>query len=531
MNILILSEASYPRHPGGAGKCTHLLAAGLVKRGHTVHILCESHEEEEIEQIHGVNVHRIRVISPGSIPKEKIETYQADKVFTYLQKKLPLSSIDIVHDSGGFLSFFFPAAYKLRQLYNIPLVHHFRYLMLKHHAAKSGGQDYNPFAHTVLWIESCCNETTQCFPVRIADQVICTSTEDKDFVRQIFKPEPHRLAVVPDPVDLNLYSREEGQILRNRLAKPGEKLMLFGGRIDSELKGGDIVYRAFKKILSAYPRLRLVLLSKGEDELARFIREFKSAVTMLGWVRDARELARVFSAVDLVVMPSRYESFGMMCAEAMAAGTPVVASPVGGLRDMITHGWNGFLFSSPDPKSWEHELVRYSLDILSHPVLAGTLGNNAETFARENLSIPGIAERIEQIYTGVISKSQDSTRGLITAPRLSSRDKERYCALLNKMIGPDAGKAGAALLSPWQTSIDQYCLSCTRQRMAADTTRLLSLGRSRLCRLWGRISGTFKKEVQDAVELACPLGLVQKDFFKIKGHLLTKELKTDEDKI
>ena len=107
MKVLMLSEPSYPRHPGGAGKSTHVLAAGLAKRGH---ILCESREQTELETIDGVHVHRVRLTPPDGYSRAEREKAFAHQLLTYLDHELPTSDIDVVHDSGGFLSFFFRVA-------------------------------------------------------------------------------------------------------------------------------------------------------------------------------------------------------------------------------------------------------------------------------------------------------------------------------------------------------------------------------------------------------------------------------------
>src|SRR5262245_11931152 len=107
MNILFLSEPSYPRHPGGAGKSTHLLAAGMVALGHTVRIFCQCRERTEVEVVDGVEVHRLNWSELDEAPKQTREAAIGDKILGYLTRELPLSSIDLVYDSGGFLSFFF----------------------------------------------------------------------------------------------------------------------------------------------------------------------------------------------------------------------------------------------------------------------------------------------------------------------------------------------------------------------------------------------------------------------------------------
>jgi glycosyltransferase involved in cell wall biosynthesis len=446
------------------------------------------------------------------MPEEKREVDTAEKIFAYLEKEVSMSAIDIVHDSGGFFSFFFPVAYKLLVLHRIPFVLHFRYLLLKDQAAAGYRQTSNLFSPRTLGLETMLHETTQCFPVRMAHRVICLSNDDKSFIRSMFKPDPDILTVIPDPIDIDLYSVEEGDMLRKQLAKPGEKLLLFGGRIDSHLKGGDIVLRAFKKMRSIQPRLRLLLLSQDKKSLTRFQRKFGPAVTILGWVRDAGKLAAIFSAADLLLMPSRYESFGMMCAEAMAAGTPVVASPVGGVRDMIVHGQNGFLFSSHAPQDWVGELVDCSLQLLTNTQLARTLGDNARKSVVENLSIQKIAERIEQLYDNVLREQNRGDHALITPPQLTSQDKESYLDFLNENIHPGADKAGVAFWNRWQSpaNIAHRCPSCTRKRVGTDIKRLMRLKRLKFHRIWYKLVGTFEKELSSAVEEACPLGLLQR---------------------
>ena len=89
-------------------------------------------------------------------------------------------------------------------------------------------------------------------------------------------------------------------------------------------------------------------------------------VTLLGFISDERELAEIYNCADVFVTPSLQESFGYTACEAMACGTPVVAFPVGGLREQITHLENGYLaeFQNAQDKSavrysYEHVAVKY----------------------------------------------------------------------------------------------------------------------------------------------------------------------------
>jgi len=516
VQILMFSEPSYPRHPGGAGKCSHLLAAGLVARGHTVHIICETNEEPLREQIDGVDVHRLRLSGAEPLRKDEQEAVYARSVLSYLEREIPLPAVNLVHDSGGFLSYFFPVAYELQRHYRLPYVLHFRYLLAKHHAAMAPRFVYDPFSAPVLGLESCLHEMTQSFPTRFADLVICPSVEDATFVHEAFRPASGKPAVVPDPIDVRFSTPDDGQALRRELANPGEQLVLFGGRIDSDLKGADIVLRAFKRMRQARPTLRLLLLARDSGTVGLFRRHFGPAVTPLGWIDDAARFAGVLSAADLVMMPSRYEAFGMMCAEAMAVGSPVVAAPVGGLRDMIVHGETGFLFQSPDPQEWDRELAEYALVLLSNPTLARAVGQNARRFAHERFSVDTIAARVEQLYETATAEHRRRGREGIVPPRLDREDQERYLALLEQLLGPEARPVGEALLGYWHASIEQRCLACTRQRTAMGVRRLLSLQRFKPRRLAARLTGRWRSELQEAVEEVCPLALLQKEYIRTR---------------
>src|SRR6266566_8521887 len=107
MQCLILSEASYPKHYGGAGRCAHVLAAGLAQRGHTIHLVSATRGELERERLDGVEVHRIPTDLDWKVLPPQREARLVSRLLNYLRKNLPLATIDVVHDFGGFLSYFY----------------------------------------------------------------------------------------------------------------------------------------------------------------------------------------------------------------------------------------------------------------------------------------------------------------------------------------------------------------------------------------------------------------------------------------
>ncbi len=505
MDILFLSEPSYPLHPGGAGKCTHLLAAGLAARGHTVRLVCASDRWLRRENIDGVEVHRV------SLP-ERDEAAATAVLHRYIDENLPVNSIDLVHDSGAFLSYFFHVALALKRSRGTPVVTHFRYLVLKHQMDGYPAGDWDGLPPDAFALDALRDETTQCLAVRMADLVVSPSARDASFIDALYRPEPGRLKVIPDPVAIPENPGGLRSALRTRWARPDEQLVLFGGRIDDETKGGDIVVNAFKRVLSEKPNIRLLLTAKNGHDLKAFHEALGRRITSIGWIEDIAELARVLAVADLVWMPSRHESFGMMCAEAMAAGVPVIASPVGGLGDMISHGSTGMLLGRSSPREWEVELVRHTLDLLSDPERSRGMGRAARRFVEENFSVETVCERLDGLYRELVERTRPSrdlrpeSAPAIAFPRVDEADRQRYQSALGRALGAEAAIAGEHAWAGWRSSFESRCGACTRQRVAHDIRALISRRRP-LRRTIAKLMG--RSSAGDAVEAACPLALLQ----------------------
>jgi len=115
-------------------------------------------------------------------------------------------------------------------------------------------------------------------------------------------------------------------------------------------------------------------------------------VTFLG-KRDQDTLPYYYSAAEAVIVPSQYESFGMVALEAMACGTPVVASQVGGLAFLVQDGITGYTVPTSDPQALADRL----LTLIKDPELRNNMGRRAAEFAKD-FSWQNIAERISSLY-------------------------------------------------------------------------------------------------------------------------------------
>jgi len=124
---------------------------------------------------------------------------------------------------------------------------------------------------------------------------------------------------------------------------------LAAGRFGDYSKGADLLYRAFADLHRQHPSVRLEIASEDRRFLDLLKPVSPGSWTLLGWLSRA-ELLRRMRAADVVVVPSRYEPFGLIAIEAMAMGTPVVAMAVGGLPEIVCHEVTGWL-SPPEEGS------------------------------------------------------------------------------------------------------------------------------------------------------------------------------------
>jgi glycosyltransferase involved in cell wall biosynthesis len=507
MNILFLAEPSYPRHQGGAGRGTHLLAAALHRRGHEVRIVCQCVEATEIETLEGVEVHRINWDEVSEVPGRAGEIATAQAILLHLERNVELAKVDVIFDSGGFLSFFPRVAYDLKRRYGTAFVVQFRYLVARHLRAV-GGRAFDEMNEAALNFESSIQESSQCFPSRFADEVLCVSHEDAEYVAASHRPAsgPH---VLPEPVEPLVIDAESAAQVRKELVPPGAQLLFFGGRINDSMKGGAVVCSAFERILKVRPNTRLLLLLQEENWLEPY-RRFGSAVITRPWVRDRLEFATLLRAVDVLLMPSAYEPFGTLCAEALQVGCPVVATAVGGLKDQIVHGENGFLVNGDTERERAEALAECTLRILADPQLSSRLAKagvlSARAFAAEL-----IAARAEAICERAMARARATMapRGTIVRPALSALDEDRYLNILGRHVSSESESLGRAALAGWAESATVRCTGCTRARLAEDTLRLMRLGRA--SRRWfGRFHAQPAVERRQAIDSACPLGLLQK---------------------
>jgi len=246
-----------------------------------------------------------------------------------------------------------------------------------------------------------------------ADRLIAnTDSEARDFV-SLYGASLDRIDVVPPGVDTEVFRPGSKTAARAALGiAPDELLLAFAGRIQP-LKGPDVLLRAVAVLRSRYPQQKFRVLivggASGTGRIASHQLDVLVAELSLDSVVDflppmpPAELCQVFQAADLVAVPSYNESFGLVALEAQAAGAPVVAAAVGGLRVAVSDGVSGLLVPGHEPVRWADRLAEVLLDPATQARLSAGAPRQAARFSWDR-TVDGLLASYERaLYVAATS--------------------------------------------------------------------------------------------------------------------------------
>jgi L-malate glycosyltransferase len=186
------------------------------------------------------------------------------------------------------------------------------------------------------------------------------------------------------------------QKLRNNLRINNNPIIGVVGRLRRE-KGQDILLDAMPEVIKAIPNVMLLVVGDGPDRMSLELRAkslgLASNIIWLGQL-DYEEVVKFYTIMNVVVVPSRFEGFGLSAAEAIAAGCPIIASAVDGLREIIQHGVTGLLFPVDDTK----KLASAMIDLLTHREKSLTIAKKGNDDIRDRFSIEKYASSIISAY-------------------------------------------------------------------------------------------------------------------------------------
>ena len=283
----------------------------------------------------------------------------------------------------------------LRERWGVPLVQMFHTLGRLKNDATRHGAEREPDLRIA--------EETRI--VGAADRIVAATVLERAHLVRHYGADASRIAVIPCGVDTELFAPGDQGAARAALGLDDRPRLLYVGRL-APIKGLETLLDGMARLRAAGSRAQLCIVGGDADEpldghegelRARLSRlDLRDTVTFVG-AQPQERLRAWYVAADATVLPSYYESFGMVALEAMACGSPVVASRVGGLQTTVRDGVTGVLVPEHDPALLADTLER----VLADADLRWRLGREGVRWAAQH-RWPCVAEAVCREYAALV---------------------------------------------------------------------------------------------------------------------------------
>jgi D-inositol-3-phosphate glycosyltransferase len=388
---------------GGMNVYIRSVAERLAAQGMDVDVFtrCRGRGVADVEEI--LPGHRLIQIEAGPcapVPKDDLPRFLPAFLGRVLERQRHEgANYDVVH-SHYWLSGWVGRAAK--EIWGVPLVASFHTLgKVKNFSL---ARDEGP--------ESDARLTGEERVIAQADRILSATPAEAAHLIGLYGADPQRIRIVPPGVDHSVFFPRSRDAAKARLHLSGARILLFVGRLQPH-KGPDVAINALAEAVGRDPRSTedVVLAVVGgpsgrttseRDEVSRLM-DLAAASgvgdrVMFFPPQPQVRLADFYSAAELVLVPSRSESFGLVALEAQACGAPVIAASTGGLRYVVQDGETGFLVSGWDAGDYAARI----LELLREPAAAARLGRAGVAHALQ-FSWDSTAAEVLSVYREVLA--------------------------------------------------------------------------------------------------------------------------------
>jgi D-inositol-3-phosphate glycosyltransferase len=370
---------------GGMNVYVREVASALAQGGVECTTFTRAHRPGLPEVVQVEPGHRVVHVPAGpyDLPKEALAA-ELDAFTAGVADRLrDVAPVDAVHGNYWLSGV---VGHRLKHELGVPLVATFHTLA----RVKAEGGDLEP-----TWRDRAEAEVIGC-----SDAICVSCPEEERQFRRLYGDPAGRIEIVPPAVEHAFFAPGDRAGARRAVGLPVDRpIVLFVGRIQP-LKAPDVAIRALAELGRRDAELVIVGGASGTDgdvEVAlahRLIDELGLADRVrLVEPQPHHILSSYYRAADVVIVPSRSESFGLVALEAAACGTPVVASAVGGLLNIVHDGVTGLLVEGRDPARFARALRQ----VLDDPAAAATMGAAAAVRARR-FTWSFTAARLRRLY-------------------------------------------------------------------------------------------------------------------------------------
>ena len=388
MNIGMFTDIYRPA-VNGVTRSIDTLRESLEARGHTVYIFAPSvrhHPKEE----RVIRLPSIKRLSPKEIP------IGISFVPLLMRKVRPLK-LDIIHTHLPF--FIGSLGYRVAKKLSVPKIH-------TYHTHLTEYAHYSPFPGTQRPVRYGLRRLSKRY-CNNSDYVIAPSTAIREVLISYGVTKP--IVVNPTGIVCDEFRRltndEATNLFRHYAIPLGQRIILFGCRLAKE-KNLLFLLQCFERIAHIHTNVHLVFAGGGPMEQAIHRQAKKAGLearTTITGLLQKQEMAKFFGAADVFAFPSYTETQGIVLAEAMAAGCPVVAIDALGPKDAIHDGVDGFLVPN-DVDAFTNKLLQILEDDALQQQFSRAAINNAQQFSAERTT-----DRLLEVYeTAIRDRSQEA---------------------------------------------------------------------------------------------------------------------------
>ncbi|MCD6577733.1 MAG: glycosyltransferase [Anaerolineaceae bacterium] len=295
------------------------------------------------------------------------------------------------------------AALKLKKAWNIPIIHMFHTLALLKNKIALSKKD----------IEREYRIKEEKRVLSEIDKLIVATTDEKENLQTLYSTPSNIIEIIPPGVDLTHFYPIPIDEAKEFIGMPkNENMILFVGRIEP-LKGIDTLLKAISQlqladVLSRCPHFLYIIGGDPDldrEQMNKEMLQLQDLCSKLGLddlvlflgKKDQDSLQYYYSAAEMLVMPSNYESFGMVALESMACGTPVIATQVGGLQHLVQDQRTGFVIPNDNPNALEEKITL----LICKPELKEKMSQNSISYA-QSFSWNTITKTIIEIFEATI---------------------------------------------------------------------------------------------------------------------------------
>jgi glycosyltransferase involved in cell wall biosynthesis len=354
----------YPPHVGGAEQRVRDLSERLAKRGNQVEVFTSDigcPKDKQSKSTKGLEIHYLKA-------KEFAHTPIILSLFSKLMKT-PKDSIMHVHVAQALVPEIVQSVSKIKKTSYI--VH------IRADVERSGKLGFVLPAYKKIFLKKV---------LKNASKIIALNEDYRNLISRKYGISKNKIVVIPNATNFKISKTKKRESVKN---------ILFVGRLSVEKNVLKLV-EAFSLLKNKDIVLNIVGEGEKREEIENLIKKKSLKNIILHGRKEKQDLVKMYNKADIFLLPSEYECFSSTLLEAMATGTPIIASDVQGTRSVVKNNYNGLLIK-PTPEKIAESIKK----LIEHPQLRKKLANNGLKEVKK-YSWDKIVEQTEQVYREVL---------------------------------------------------------------------------------------------------------------------------------